>query len=78
MTTITIPTRILLIALIALLLVGQSDARLEGVVHDAEYYILEAQNGERWAAEDKRLGRQAGRAASEARHASKHRLHPLG
>ena len=22
------------------------------IVHDAEYYILEAQNGERWAAED--------------------------
>jgi arylsulfatase len=25
------------------------------VVHDAEFYILEAQNGERWAAEDKTL-----------------------
>jgi arylsulfatase len=25
------------------------------LVHDAEYYILEAQNGERWAAEDKTL-----------------------
>jgi len=25
------------------------------IVHDAEYYILEAQNGERWAAEDKAL-----------------------
>ena len=25
------------------------------IVHDAEYYILAAQNGERWAAEDKRL-----------------------
>ena len=23
------------------------------IVHDAEYYILEAQNGERWAADDK-------------------------
>ena len=22
------------------------------IVHDAEYYILEGQNGERWAAED--------------------------
>ncbi len=27
----------------------------DGVIHDAEYYILEAQNGDRWAAEDKRL-----------------------
>lgn len=26
-----------------------------GIVHDAEYYILEAQNGERWSAEDKQL-----------------------
>ena len=25
------------------------------IVHDAEYYILETQNGERWAAEDKQL-----------------------
>ena len=25
------------------------------VVHDAEYYILEAQNGERWAAEDEEI-----------------------
>ena len=25
-------------------------------MHDAEYYILEAQNGERWSAEDKVLG----------------------
>ena len=25
------------------------------IVHDAEYYILNAQNGERWAAEDKEL-----------------------
>ena len=26
------------------------------IIHDAEYYVLEAQNGERWAAEDERLG----------------------
>lgn len=25
------------------------------IIHDAEYYVLEAQNGERWAAEDKTL-----------------------
>ncbi len=25
------------------------------IVHDAEYYVLEAQNGERWAAEDREL-----------------------
>ncbi len=27
----------------------------EGIQHDAEYYILEAQNGERWAADDKAI-----------------------
>ncbi len=25
------------------------------IVHDAEYYVLEIQNGERWAAEDEAL-----------------------
>ncbi len=25
----------------------------EDIVHDTEYYILEAQNGEQWAADDK-------------------------
>jgi arylsulfatase len=28
------------------------------IVHDAEYYILQAQNGQRWAAEDRTLDRQ--------------------
>ena len=28
------------------------------IVHDAEYYILDAQNGERWAAEDKDLDKK--------------------
>ena len=27
----------------------------DGIIHDAEFYILEAQNGERWAAEDQEL-----------------------
>ena len=25
------------------------------IIHDAEYYVLEAQNGERWAAEDRQI-----------------------
>jgi len=28
------------------------------IIHDAEYYVLEAQNGERWAAEDKELDKR--------------------
>ncbi|MHC4239975.1 MAG: sulfatase-like hydrolase/transferase, partial [Planctomycetota bacterium] len=33
---------------------------LEGakIVHDAEYYILEAQNGAQWAAEDKAVDKK--------------------
>ena len=34
----------------ALLVVGSAAAA--DIVHDAEYYILEAQNGEKWAADD--------------------------
>ena len=28
------------------------------IVHDAEYYILEAQNGEKWATEDKEIDKR--------------------
>ncbi len=34
---------------------GAGTARAQGkgkIVHDAEYYIIEAQNSEKWAAED--------------------------
>jgi len=30
----------------------------QNIVHDAEYYILEAQNGERWSAEDKEIDKK--------------------
>jgi len=39
--------------LLGLLMVGFASA--QDIVHDAEYYILDAQNGERWAAEDQEL-----------------------
>jgi arylsulfatase len=35
--------------------IGWAQANSRKIVHDAEYYILEAQNGQRWAAEDKEL-----------------------
>ncbi len=28
------------------------------IIHDAEYYVLEAQHGEKWAAEDKALDKR--------------------
>ena len=47
-------------ALSAALLAGLSGASLmaqdgDQIVHDAEFYLLEAQNGERWSAEDGEL-----------------------
>lgn len=33
-------------------------AKKSKIVHDAEYYILDAQNGEKWAAEDKELDKK--------------------
>jgi arylsulfatase len=42
--------------LYATILTGLSGVALAGdIVHDAEYYVLEAQNGERWAEEDARI-----------------------
>ena len=43
-------------ALIAVTMNAAPARAAEGeIVHDAEYYILEAQNGERWSAEDEAL-----------------------
>ena len=46
---------LLSVALVILCCGGVAMATGERIVHDAEYYILEAQNGERWAAEDREL-----------------------
>ena len=35
-----------------------SSTHAQKIVHDAEYYVIEAQNGERWAAEDKDLDKR--------------------
>jgi arylsulfatase len=45
--------------LLALTIVASSAvATARDIVHDAEYYILEMQNGKRWAAEDKDIQRR--------------------
>jgi arylsulfatase len=51
------------VALILLVALGGGWTNIAGaegseIVHDAEYYILEAQNGERWAAEDAALDKK--------------------
>ena len=53
-------TLILISAALAFLLgTGAAVAKEDGkIVHDAEYYILDAQNGEKWAAEDKELDKK--------------------
>ncbi len=51
----------ILVAIVAVVVFGSTivTAQERGkIVHDAEYYILEAQNGQRWAAEDRELGRK--------------------
>jgi len=48
------------------LFTGLEPALAGDIIHDAEYYILEAQNGERWAAEDKELDKKL--AALEKKH----------
>ena len=45
----------LLLGVVCLLACIQSASAQQPVVHDAEYYILDAQNGQKWAAEDKDL-----------------------
>jgi hypothetical protein len=52
----TMREKIVLSVVTVLLLVGGASAA--DVVHDAEYYILNAQNGERWAAEDRELDKK--------------------
>ena len=47
-----------LIPALALALAGPASTlakESKDIVHDAEYYILEAQNGQKWSAEDKTL-----------------------
>ena len=48
----------LVLALLAMSSVPSTARAAEEVVHDAEYYVLEAQNGKRWAAEDDEIERK--------------------
>ena len=51
---------ILIYAALAFLLGTGAVAAKEGgkIIHDAEYYILNAQNGEKWAADDKKIDKK--------------------
>ena len=42
-------------ALLLASLCAQTAPAQDAIVHDAEYYVLEAQNGEKWRAEDQQL-----------------------
>jgi arylsulfatase len=41
--------------LAAILVAGSYTAQAQEIIHDAEYYVLEAQHGEKWAAQDAEL-----------------------
>ena len=43
--------------IIAILMFGNTNAQNK-IVQDAEYYVIEAQNGERWKEEDKALDKR--------------------
>jgi hypothetical protein len=51
------PTLIVLtvLALFSALVPAHAQEHKRRTVHDAEYYILESQHGQKWAAEDKEL-----------------------
>jgi hypothetical protein len=44
--------------LVAALSMSGAFASAKGIVHDAEYYVLEKQNGEQWSLEDKDLDKR--------------------
>ena len=49
---------ILVLAVLAFVFgTGMAEEKVK-IVHDAEYYIIEVQNGEKWAAEDKELDKK--------------------
>jgi len=52
-----------------LAMAGVATAQSGPIIHDAEHYVLAAQHGERWAAEDQAL--QAKLDALEAKHGTK-------
>ena len=45
-------------AVVAAVVCGAAVAQAKKIIHDAEYYILNAQNGERWAVEDRDLDKR--------------------
>ena len=54
--TSKIPYYIFSVLMVIALLFGTSSAQATNkIVHDTEYYILQAQNGEKWAADDKEI-----------------------
>ena len=50
-----IPCVKVLMVLAVFLIWDQPTAKSDGILHDAEYYVLEVQNGEKWKAEDEQL-----------------------
>jgi hypothetical protein len=57
---------LVIVAVLALSPAFVGSAQAKSIQHDAEYYILEAQNGELWAADDKTV--DAKLAASDRRY----------
>ncbi|MFZ9012215.1 MAG: sulfatase, partial [Anaerohalosphaeraceae bacterium] len=48
----------MLVLITALFLAGCGTVQAKEIIHDAEHYILEAQHGEKWSAEDKAIDKK--------------------
>lgn len=69
------------VPLMAFLVTGMGSSLTQAadkIVHDAEYYILESQNGERWAAENVELDKKLAALREKHGQPPQHRLHPVG
>ena len=64
--------------LVSSLAVMGSIAYASDIIHDAEYEILEAQNGERWAVEDKEIEKKTGCTQKEARQETQYYSYHVG
>ena len=50
--------RMMLMLIVAFIVAGCGTTQAKEIIHDAEHYILEAQHGEKWSAEDKAIDKK--------------------
>ena len=48
----------ILMLIVAFVIAGCGYTQANEIIHDAEYYVLEAQHGEKWVAQDKEISKK--------------------